>query len=102
MAVPSSILNEYTLLYTISAIALLFLFPSLYIIFADERKFRKLPLIGKEKYEITNTNAKQRFLTGAKDLIQHGLANVSSILSSIFTAIPNFEILIDSVTALSG
>ena len=43
---------------------------------ADGFPYKNIPLVGKSRWEISNTKAKERFVNGAQELIQQGFSQV--------------------------
>lgn len=82
MAILFDVLESHHLLQGV-AVALLLIFTStFYHELVDSFPYKNIPLIGKSKWEITNTKAKQRFVTSAKDLFAEGFSQVRSAPTS--------------------
>lgn len=59
------------------AVALALIFVSnFYKELADGLPYRKIPLVGRSRWEISNTKAKKLFVTSAKDLMVQGFSQV--------------------------
>lgn len=49
---------------------------------ADGFPYKDIPLVGKSRWEISNTKAKERFVNGAQELIRQGFSQVGLFSSS--------------------
>lgn len=78
MAVILEVLdNQHLLQGVVLALVLVFV-SSFYHEIADSFPYNDIPLVGKGKWEITNTKAKHRFVTSAKELFAEGFSQVWS------------------------
>lgn len=64
------------LLPCILATLAIVLVATLYNDISDELPYRRFPMVGKGRWEITNRKAKNRFLTSARELISQGFSQV--------------------------
>ena len=51
---------------------------------ADGFPYKNIPLVGKSRWEISNTKAKERFVNGAQELIQQGFSQVGLFRVAVF------------------
>ncbi|RAQ67749.1 cytochrome P450 monooxygenase [Aspergillus flavus] len=71
------------------AVALALIFVSnFYRELADGLPYRKIPLVGRSRWEISNTKAKKLFVTSAKDLMVQGFSQGRTVFQAMFTAGP--------------
>lgn len=61
------------------AAVLLILLSHLFRELSDGFPYRDIPLVGKSRWELSNTKAKERFVNSAHDLIQQGFSQVGTI-----------------------
>lgn len=61
------------------AVVLLILLSHLFRELSDGFPYRDIPLVGKSRWELSNTKAKERFVNSAHDLIQQGFSQVGTI-----------------------
>lgn len=50
---------------------------------ADGFPYKNIPLVGKSRWEISNTKAKERFVNGAQELIQQGFSQVGLFKAAV-------------------
>ncbi|OOF99129.1 hypothetical protein ASPCADRAFT_513213 [Aspergillus carbonarius ITEM 5010] len=100
MAILFDVLESHHLLQGV-AVALLLIFTStFYHELVDSFPYKNIPLIGKSKWEITNTKAKQRFVTSAKDLFAEGFSQGRKAFQVVFSTRPTIVLhptLVDEV-----
>ncbi|KAB8255566.1 cytochrome P450 [Aspergillus pseudonomiae] len=71
------------------AVALTLIFVSnFYRELADGLPYRKIPLVGRSRWEISNTKAKKLFVTSAKDLMVQGFSQGRTVFQAMFTSGP--------------
>lgn len=58
------------------AVLLLILLSHLFRELSDGFPYRDIPLVGKSRWEISNTKAKERFVNSAHELIKQGFSQV--------------------------
>ncbi|KAF9888074.1 hypothetical protein FE257_009339 [Aspergillus nanangensis] len=68
------------------AVALVLLFvSSFYSALADGIPYWNIPLVGRSRWELSNTKAKNRFVTSAKDLIEQGFGQGKTVFQLMFS-----------------
>ncbi|GKZ68719.1 hypothetical protein AnigIFM50267_003461 [Aspergillus niger] len=88
MAVILEVLdNQHLLQGVVLALVLVFV-SSFYHEIADSFPYKNIPLVGKGKWEITNTKAKHRFVTSAKELFAEGFSQGRKAFQVHFSARP--------------
>ncbi|KAE8158738.1 cytochrome P450 [Aspergillus tamarii] len=55
---------------------------------ADGLPYRKIPLVGRSRWEISNKKAKKLFVTSAKDLMVQGFSQGRTVFQAMFTSGP--------------
>ena len=50
---------------------------------SDGFPYKNIPLVGKTRWELSNTKAKERFVNSANELIQQGFSQVRSLFMSL-------------------
>lgn len=76
MALISELLENQYFLQGIAVALLLVVVSNFYRELVDGFPYRNIPLVGRSKWEITNSKAKQRFVSSAKELIEQGFSQV--------------------------
>ncbi|KAE8373091.1 cytochrome P450 [Aspergillus bertholletiae] len=71
------------------AVALTLIFASnFYRELTDDLPYRKIPLVGRSRWEVSNAKAKKLFVTSAKDLITQGFSQGRTVFQIMFSAGP--------------
>jgi hypothetical protein len=76
MGVLNELLNSPYVVQGVCVALVVVFITSVWDDLADEIPFRRVPLVGKSWWEITNKNARSRFTQSARALIAEGFAKV--------------------------
>ena len=76
MALISELLQSPYFLQGIAVSLLLVVVSNFYRELVDGFPYRNIPLVGRSRWEITNSKAKERFVASAKDLFAQGFSQV--------------------------
>ena len=76
MAVISELLNSPYVVQSVCIALVGVLITSVWPDIANEIPYRRIPLVGKTWWELTNKNARQRFTQSSRQLITEGFAKV--------------------------
>ncbi|KAE8144230.1 cytochrome P450 [Aspergillus avenaceus] len=79
--------SNYLFEGVVVALVLIFV-SSFYRELADGLPFKGIHLVGRSRWEISNTKAKDRFVTSAKELISEGFSQGRSVFQAMFTTGP--------------
>ena len=76
MPVLANFLESHYLFQGIAVALTLIFVSNFYRELADGLPYREIPLVGRSRWEISNTKAKKLFVTSAKDLMVQGFSQV--------------------------
>ncbi|RHZ56963.1 hypothetical protein CDV55_102522 [Aspergillus turcosus] len=88
MALISDLLENQYFLQGIAVALLLVVVSNFYRELVDGFPYRNIPLVGRSKWEITNSQAKQRFVASAKELIEQGFSQGRTVFQMMFSHTP--------------
>ncbi|KAF7594216.1 hypothetical protein BBP40_009920 [Aspergillus hancockii] len=81
-------LDNHYLLQGIAVVLTLVFVSNFYRELADGLPYRKIHLIGRSRWEITNAKAKKRFVASAKELIAQGFSQGRTVFQAMFASGP--------------
>ncbi|KAF7182960.1 hypothetical protein CNMCM7691_002704 [Aspergillus felis] len=88
MSLLSELLQSPYFLQGIAVALLLVVVSNFYQVLVDGSPYRNIPLVGRSKWEVSNSKAKERFVASAKELFAQGFSQGRTVFQMMFSHSP--------------